>query len=620
MSNSSPSTSDYSHKSDTSSKKVIILCCDGTACTAFKGDNKSPPTNVARIARCINPISLRGIPQVVHYMPGIGTGEESEWNPLNSYNLGIGRGVQEKIIEGYSFICHNYQTIEDKIILIGFSRGAFIVRCIADLVCRIGILTKFGVYYVREIYDMWRHDGENGTGFFNTPDNTNFDNYAEKFEWFELDMSTDEEGVGRTTKMHLVQIISQEKGKVWVEGRMNREDLRKSIQTASKKVVRRGIQIEVCAVWDTVAALGTIVPRLGFLRPRKSKKLGFIHSDFNPGIKNAFQALSLHDRRRSFLPMVWRRPNGDHGTANGATQRLEQCWFMGYHSDIGGGTHGEGLAHFPLAWMLARLWTFVDMNVNNFWCPHLGVSNWCVVDDEVRLQIKSKDTLSLLYRFGGVDCRQPRRQFWTKRGFQELSNEELNNESNDSNEYMHFTVRFLASERLVKPCKTLRDTHIPDPLSDDIVWKLPIVSRSVWEHLMHWFNVQFNPKDASQTDYPVREFPKAGDRYRELGRELVLLQKWTDTELDAMQHSSDTRNAELGKRVAELKAFMDNVIGNTKEEIIKEMSEEVDEEIIEEITERMSGAFGRKDQVKDMMKSRQRKVIEHYLANPFVLT
>lgn len=76
-----------------SSKRVIILCCDGTACTAFKGDDKSPQTNVARVARCIKRTSKAGVMQVVHYMPGIGTGEESELNPLNSYNLGIGRGT-----------------------------------------------------------------------------------------------------------------------------------------------------------------------------------------------------------------------------------------------------------------------------------------------------------------------------------------------------------------------------------------------------------------------------------------------------------------------------------------------------------------------------------------------
>jgi len=87
------SASFRSRSSEQPQKKRIIVCCDGTACTAFKGDDKSPPTNVARIARCIKSISGTGIPQVVHYMPGIGTGEESDWNPLNFYNLGIGRGL-----------------------------------------------------------------------------------------------------------------------------------------------------------------------------------------------------------------------------------------------------------------------------------------------------------------------------------------------------------------------------------------------------------------------------------------------------------------------------------------------------------------------------------------------
>jgi len=89
--------------------KRIVVCCDGTSCTAYSGDNK--PTNVARIARCIKPISSTGVPQVVHYMPGIGTGEESTWNPLNFYNLGVGRGSSTVTITSYLLCRRDERTV-----------------------------------------------------------------------------------------------------------------------------------------------------------------------------------------------------------------------------------------------------------------------------------------------------------------------------------------------------------------------------------------------------------------------------------------------------------------------------------------------------------------------------
>ncbi|KAF2968712.1 hypothetical protein GQX73_g4900 [Xylaria multiplex] len=559
MANSSNASSGSSPESKHPLRKAIVICCDGTACTAFKGDDKIPQTNVARIARCIKPVSDTGIPQVVHYMPGIGTGDENELNPLNSYNLGTGRGVEEKIIEGYSFICHNYYTPDDMIILIGFSRGAFIARCIADLVCKIGVLTKFSVYYVRDIYDMWRDAGETGEDPFNS-------------DVLELDEANLENQAAPAARTNLA---FQDNGEQRVQGRMNRTGLLESIQAADETIIHRGVRIEVCAVWDTVAALGPIVSKLGFLRPRQSRKLGFIRSDFSQGINNGFQALSLHDRRRAFLPIVWKQPqNGGNTTGNDHAQRLEQCWFMGYHGDVGGGIHGEGLAHFPLVWMLTKLWEFLDIDAYNFWNPHLGVSNWHISNREVRLQIKSKDTLSLLYRFGGIGYRKPRRQFWAEKGFQELSNIG----ANDSSEYMHFTVRCLTEAEVVKPCKALRNAGFWNQETEngrETTWNIPMVSHSTWRRPIDQINTRFNLKINSKTVYEVPEPPKDGGGYLELARELALLKMWTDTELLAIQSSSDEGNADVGNLVARLKVFMEDMVYDMKQEMIQKMIEGV---------------------------------------------
>ena len=52
-------------------RKRLVVCYDGTWNTADNGGN---PTNVTRIARAIPPFDKDGVPQVVYYAAGVGTG------------------------------------------------------------------------------------------------------------------------------------------------------------------------------------------------------------------------------------------------------------------------------------------------------------------------------------------------------------------------------------------------------------------------------------------------------------------------------------------------------------------------------------------------------------------
>lgn len=64
--------------------------------------------------------------------------------------------VDKNIREAYNFICTNYVDTDD-IILIGFSRGAFTARSIADLIGSIGLLNTRGMV---EFYPIFK-DYEN---------------------------------------------------------------------------------------------------------------------------------------------------------------------------------------------------------------------------------------------------------------------------------------------------------------------------------------------------------------------------------------------------------------------------------------------------------------------------
>ena len=116
------------------------------------------PSNVTRICRAIKAESSDGIPQVVYYQAGVGTGMG-----LRDRFIGgtTGAGLSEHIREAYDFVANNWAP-GDEIFLLGFSRGAFTARSVADLVGAVGLLTKSGMadfYAIFEDYqNSWNSD------------------------------------------------------------------------------------------------------------------------------------------------------------------------------------------------------------------------------------------------------------------------------------------------------------------------------------------------------------------------------------------------------------------------------------------------------------------------------
>ena len=80
--------------------KRLVFCADGTWNTPEKRD----VTNVVKLVRAIRPKDKDGIPQVVFYDWGVGTGDG-----LDSVKGGaFGRGIDRNIRDGYRFFIHNY--------------------------------------------------------------------------------------------------------------------------------------------------------------------------------------------------------------------------------------------------------------------------------------------------------------------------------------------------------------------------------------------------------------------------------------------------------------------------------------------------------------------------------
>jgi len=272
------------------SPKTLIVCCDGTWNSP---DQKGGPTNVTKIARAICPENDRGEAQVVYYDEGVGTGNWFDRFLGGAVGIGLARNVQQ----AYRFLCLNYRP-DDRIVLIGFSRGAFTVRSLAGLVGLAGLLRKGDLDKMPAIWSFYR-----------TPPEERDDGQIDQ-RW-----------------------------------------------------IARKPDIDLMVVWDTVGAMG--IPG-GLFRWVGRTRYKFHNVQISPKIRRAYQALAIDEHRRNFAPAVW---DTTKGLAPG--QQVEQRWFAGAHSNVGGGYVNAVLSDIALRWIRSKVNDFVKLD-DDYFCSRIG--------------------------------------------------------------------------------------------------------------------------------------------------------------------------------------------------------------------------------------------------------
>lgn len=274
-------------------KKRLIICSDGTWQTL----DTPYPTNVVKIAQAIKPIAADGTLQILFYDSGIGTA------PGQMLSGGaLGRGIDEKILNAYRFLCLNYcQENDDEIYLFGFSRGAYTVRSLAGLVSHCGLLPRQRIRDSKAAYELYRN-----------------------------------------------RDINQRDDPRAVEFRMEHE-----AQT---------VNITLLGCWDTVGALG--IPDLSKLLHLHlpevfdrfdfgsfdDKQYQFHNTTLNKVVQHALHAVAIDEHREVFdvTPM--------QHNLEVPEQKLQQVWFPGEHGCVGGGTPGHrGLSDGTLEWMIEQI-------------------------------------------------------------------------------------------------------------------------------------------------------------------------------------------------------------------------------------------------------------------------
>lgn len=117
------------------------------------------------------------------------------------------------------------------------------------------------------------------------------------------------------------------------------------------------VKIEACVLWDTVSAL--VRPGNKYFKPKNYTKYKFVNAQLPSGVNHVFHALALNEKRWDFKPVIFTSP------PDGTT--LAKTWFLGCHSDVGGGNSDIGLSNISLNCMIAQLETKTHLTMSKAW-------------------------------------------------------------------------------------------------------------------------------------------------------------------------------------------------------------------------------------------------------------
>lgn len=255
-----------------------------------------------------------GSSQIVEYDAGVGT----QWYDKASGGA-LGAGLSHNVRQAYKFLLENYKP-GDEIYLFGFSRGAYTARSLCGFIQLVGQLAdKDDVKKAHLYYHIFKQD--------------NKDSLLEKI------------------------LVPKSVGPM---------------------------PIKFIGVFDTVGALGipfeikdrlmddtdislsdkikNSIDKAGDWLRRPIK--GFHNTNLGANVEFGYHALAIDERREIFRPCLWTKMPGEavqfdtQHRIRKVPQQVEQVWFSGVHSDVGGGyneseEHGR-LANIPLLWMIEK--------------------------------------------------------------------------------------------------------------------------------------------------------------------------------------------------------------------------------------------------------------------------
>jgi uncharacterized protein (DUF2235 family) len=263
--------------------------------------------------------NLGNIKQVTKYIHGVGDSS----NPLIKLLGGVlGMGVIERIVRGYTFISRNYVP-GDLIHIVGFSRGAYTARALAGMITKVGLLNP-------QTYDP-----------------------SDKMEAYRL-------GIAAWAKSKSISLQGADKLTELAQHMLNFVEGFIAKQLPDNGLVPN-VPVKSVAVWDTVGSMG--IPE--YVGDKRFDVFRFVDTKLSDKVEYGFHAMAIDEMRRDFPVTKW-----------DDRQKIEQVWFVGGHSDVGGGypTAESRLSDEALGWMMKKLsGVGVDLATPPAKCPECEV-------------------------------------------------------------------------------------------------------------------------------------------------------------------------------------------------------------------------------------------------------
>lgn len=294
-------------------KKRIVLFSDGTG----NSSGKAQKTNVWRLFQALD---QRSSSLLAKYDDGVGTSSNKYLAILGG---AVGWGLKRNVIDLYKFVCRNYQKGDD-IYGFGFSRGAFTIRVLVDLIAMQGLVA----FRTQEELD------HNAAAAYRQYRSKAFPSWSP-----------------------IVIILRRLRdailwAKDWVEGYRTYSDVQAEVSAQGRDKVR----IRFLGLWDTVEAYGLPIAELKRGIDWVLWPMLFGNFILSPKVDRACHALSVDDERTTFHPLLWDEAAEAEMVKRKEVKagRITQVWFAGVHSNVGGGYPEDRLSLVPLVWIMRQ--------------------------------------------------------------------------------------------------------------------------------------------------------------------------------------------------------------------------------------------------------------------------
>jgi uncharacterized protein (DUF2235 family) len=268
-----------------------VVCCDGTwNAPDQQDDGVACPSSAALMARALVRLAPDGVQQQVYYDTGVGT--RGGWFDKIAGGA-FGWGLSDKVKAAYSFLIDHYDE-GDEIFLFGFSRGAYTARSTVGLIRNSGLLLRRHKDRLDEAYKLYRRRGD---------DSRPSGNEAEIFRrMYSHALRGDDPSVPG------VSCAASGYGTPWA-------------RWASRSTAC------ACSTAGCSSTTSSSPP-----------------SRTTPSMRSP----STSGAGRSAPPL------GAERASPRAGQRIEQVWFPGVHTDVGGGRKDDSLSSLAFLWMRDR--------------------------------------------------------------------------------------------------------------------------------------------------------------------------------------------------------------------------------------------------------------------------